>query len=56
MRWEFKPGSNIYLVWTHNRTGFENNADPGIGESLSTLFKIYPDNIFLVKFNYWFTL
>ena len=56
MRWEFKPGSNIYLVWTHYRTGFENNAESGIGESLSNLFKIYPDNIFLVKFNYWFTL
>ena len=56
VRWEFKPGSNIYFVWTHDRTGMENSSDSCIGESLSHLFKIYPDNILLVKFNYWFTL
>jgi hypothetical protein len=56
VRWEFKPGSNIYLVWTHDRTGTRNNADVRIGESFSNLFKIYPGNIFLVKFNYWFSV
>ena len=56
VRWELKPGSNLYFVWTHDRTGFENISDISIGESLSNLFKIYPDNIFLVKFNYWFSV
>jgi hypothetical protein len=56
VRWEFKPGSNLYLVWTHNRTGMENMSDINIGESFSNLFKIYPDNIFLIKFNYWFSV
>jgi len=56
VRWEFKPGSNIYFVWTHDRTGSENKSDPSIGKSLSNLFKIFPDNIFLVKFNYWFSI
>ena len=56
VRWEFKPGSNIYFVWTHDRTGSENSSDATIGKSLSNLFRIFPDNIFLVKFNYWFSL
>lgn len=56
VRWEFKPGSNLYFVWTHDRTGFENVSDITIGESFSDLFKIYPGNIFLVKFNYWFSV
>lgn len=56
VRWEFKPGSNIYFVWTHDRTGLENSSFSGISQSFSDLFNIYPDNIFLVKFNYWFTL
>jgi hypothetical protein len=56
VRWEFKPGSNIYFVWTHDRTGSVNSSDSSIGNSFSNLFNIYPDNIFLVKFNYWFSL
>jgi hypothetical protein len=56
VRWEFKPGSNIYFVWTHGRTGTENNADVSVGKSLSNMFKIYPNNIFLIKFNYWFSV
>jgi len=56
IRWEFKPGSNLYLVWTHDRTGIENMSDISVGKSFSNLFKIYPDNILLVKFNYWFSV
>ena len=56
IRWEFKPGSNLYLVWTHDRTGMENMSDIGVGKSFSNLFKIYPDNILLVKFNFWFSV
>ncbi|KPK84997.1 MAG: hypothetical protein AMS27_08530 [Bacteroides sp. SM23_62_1] len=56
VRWEFKPGSNLYFVWTHDRTGFKNVSNESIGEGFSNLVKIYPDNIFLVKFNYWFSV
>jgi hypothetical protein len=55
-RWEFKPGSTFYLVWSQGRvedTGYEHES---IGENYEHIFDIYPDNVFLLKFNYWFSL
>jgi hypothetical protein len=54
-RWEYRPGSVFYLVWTHNRTSSENitNQDPGY--NLRKLFNTPADNVFLVKFSYWFS-
>jgi hypothetical protein len=55
-KWEFRPGSFLYFVWSSERTG--NTADPNasLGESFGQLWDIFPDNIFLIKFNYWFSL
>ena len=50
------PGSFLYFVWSSERTGFEQNADATMGESFKQLWGVFPGNIFLVKFNYWFSL
>ena len=54
LRWEFRPGSTLFAVWTHGRDGF----DPRIGGSWSNeyrdLFNLHPDNTFLLKLAYWF--
>jgi len=55
-RWEYKPGSIIYLVWQHSRSGYENVIDPGLSGGFSDLWQIYPANIVLLKINYWFSL
>lgn len=55
-RWEYRLGSFIYLVWSSERTGFMGNPDSTIGSSFRNLRKVFPDNIFLVKLNYWFSL
>ncbi|MDD4031773.1 MAG: DUF5916 domain-containing protein [Bacteroidales bacterium] len=56
-RWEFKPGSTLYLVWSQSRSGggYEGIND-SYGNQLNNIFKIYPTNVLMVKFNYWFTL
>lgn len=53
LRWEYMPGSAIYLVWTHQQT---NNDDPGnyaFGPNLGHLITERGDNVFQVKVSYW---
>ncbi len=56
LRWEYKAGSTLYLVWTHNRSKYDSDFDPNIFKSLGSLAKIKPENAFMVKFSYWFSL
>ena len=55
-RWEYRLGSFIYLVWSSERTGFTNSSGASVGESLNQLKKVYPNNVFLLKLSYWFSL
>ncbi len=55
-RWEYKPGSTLFFVWTHGRTGYDNISNLSVSESMNSLFDLYPENIFLIKFNYWFQI
>ncbi len=55
-RWEFKPGSALYLVWTQGRFGDSGNSDNSVSENVGKIFSIFPSNVFLVKLNYWFSI
>lgn len=55
-KWEYRPGSLIYLVWSADRTGNLFPPSQGLGNSFNTLWDRFPDSIFLVKFSYWFSL
>ena len=55
-RWEFRPGSTLYLVWTHGRSLYENTPGASLRNGVNSLFTGAPDNVFLLKFNYWFSL
>jgi len=57
LRWEFVPGSVAYLVWTQtrfNQTTIDGNFE--LQNSVDRLFTTVADNIFLVKFSYWFNV
>ena len=52
LRWEYRPGSLVYLVWTQNRA---DDADPGdfrLRRDLRSLLRTAGDNIFLFKVSY----
>ena len=54
MRWEYQPGSTIFLVWTQNRSRSENNGHIRFHKPFFDRFlNNQPDNIFLVKMTYW---
>ena len=52
-RWEFRPGSTLYVVWTQQR---QDDAFPGdfrARRDLARLFSASADDVFLVKLTYW---
>ncbi len=53
LRWEYRPGSTLFLVWTQQRSDTEPVGDLSFGRDRAALFAARPDNIFLVKVNYW---
>lgn len=55
-KWEFRPGSFVYLVWSSERTGLAADPATTLGESFNQLWKVFPGNIFLIKFSYWFSV
>lgn len=56
VRWEYIPGSAVYLVWSQGREGDDNIGEPDFGSDMNALFDIKPHNIFLVKFTYRLSL
>lgn len=55
-RWEFKPGSVIYLAWTHARSDSEKFGDLRLGRDMNGLFDVRGDNILLVKVVWWLAI
>jgi len=54
-RWEYRPGSALFVVWSQRRqgsTGIEGTRS--FGGDMNDLFNLRPDNRFLVKLSYWF--
>jgi hypothetical protein len=56
IRWEYNPGSSVYLVWSQTRSGFDPSGTMDYFNDMGDLFHTRPHNIFLVKFSYRFGL
>ena len=63
-RWEWRPGSTVYLVWQQMRAGTIAAFDPtspyetrvgnfDFGRDAGDLFQLHADNILLIKASYW---
>ena len=52
IRWEYNPGSSLFLVWSQNRNDFENQGEMDFLPDTRNLFKEKGSNIFLVKLSY----
>jgi hypothetical protein len=59
LRWEYSPGSSVYLVWNQNRSNYVNSGEMNYFENMGDLFNKdnnVPNNVFLIKFSYRFGL
>ena len=57
LRWEYIPGSTLFLVWNQGRSGeLPVNRNYGMGSLTDGLLDVHPHNIFLIKYTYRFVL
>ncbi|MCJ7579074.1 MAG: DUF5916 domain-containing protein, partial [Candidatus Aminicenantes bacterium] len=56
IRWEYKPGSSLFLVWSQGRTGDIPYGEYSFMDNMREMFDVYPHNVFLIKFSYGFNL
>lgn len=53
LRWEFKPGSTLFVTWRQNRSKFEQTGDFVTPGSLFDSITAPGSNTLSVKFSYW---
>jgi len=57
LRWEYRPGSTVFAIWTHGRTS-DDLADGSLrlGRDLGDLARTASENVVMVKASYWIGL
>ena len=53
VRYEYRPGSTLFFVWTQQRDGSDAFGDFNFTRDRSALFRDHPTNTFQVKATYW---
>jgi hypothetical protein len=56
LRWEYRPGSTIYLVWQQTRAEEEPFGDFDFSRDERALVDQHPQNVFAIKATYWIGL
>jgi hypothetical protein len=56
VRWEFRPGSALYVAWNENRASVEPFGDFRFGRDLRAIPTAPSHDVFLVKVSYWLPL
>ncbi len=54
LRWEYQPGSTMYLVWQQERLNPDQMNDFEIGRALGSLFEGESNNVVVLKWSYRF--
>jgi hypothetical protein len=53
LRWEYRPGSTLFFVWNQVRSDAVSVGDFDFTRDRQALFSAHPDNVFVVKMNYY---
>ncbi len=53
LRWEYRPGSTLYLVWQQQRYGSDGSGIFRLREGADALLHLPPENVFAIKVSYW---
>ena len=56
LRWEYRPGSTLFLVWQQRRTDVEPMGGFDFSRDYRGLLDHAPENVFAVKATYWIGL
>ena len=55
LRWEYRPGSALFLVWTQERYDEAPAGEFDLSNSIDQMGGLPPENVFLVKLTYYFS-
>ena len=53
LRWQYRPGSTLYFVWTQERSGTDPSGSFDVANAFSAMFRDHPTNVFQIKATYW---
>jgi hypothetical protein len=56
LRWEFRPGSTAYLVWSQARKGAVGDFSTPFSEEFRHTFSLPMENVLILKISYWWSL
>ena len=56
LRWEYLPGSTLYLAWQHRRSDYVPIGDFSFGRDVDALLGADARNVFVLKATYWLGL
>ena len=56
LRWEYQPGSALFVVWQQGKSDYQQLGDFRFGRDFSGVFSAPSHNVFLVKFSYWLNM
>ena len=54
LRWEYRPGSTVYLSWAHGRSMISESPEFDVGSDFSDLLRDDQRNRLVLKVSYWF--
>ncbi|MCA9675266.1 MAG: carbohydrate binding family 9 domain-containing protein [Kofleriaceae bacterium] len=52
-RWEYRPGSTVFFIWSHGRSSDDDSGDFRLGHDLRALADARGENLVMVKANFW---
>jgi hypothetical protein len=56
LRWEYRPGSSLFLVWQQGKSDFQEYGDFQFSRDFAGVFAAPSKNVFLIKFSYWLNM
>jgi hypothetical protein len=56
LRWEYRPGSTVFAIWSHGQTSQLDDGRFQLGRDAAGLFTAAAQNLVMIKVNYWIGL
>ena len=53
VRWEYRPGSALFLVWQQRRQGVESFGDFDFDRDYLAIYHQPPENVYAIKATWW---
>jgi len=53
LRWEWRPGSTLFLVWQQSRSDYMEGGDFNFGRDVRSMWNADTKNVFMFKVTYW---